>query len=274
MAFPQTRPTLIARLAAAGNDVDWNDFLSDYWGPVCRFASRSANCPWHDAEDVASQTFLAIVEQKLLVRWASARAAKLRTLLCAVVRYVLANRARVHTGRARILREHGAEIGRREDAAEDAGAAEVFYAAWADDLLEQAVDLVTSDCQRDGQGDQVRVLYGKICEELTMAQIAASLGMTVSQAEQAFKNARRRLTQRLESLVRTHVGRYSTDEELDGDFALEWAELAAYLKGRGGLDDALRRAMEQISDRKPSSPALKATLVRLRQEERPSQSGD
>src|SRR5437879_4084689 len=38
MSFPQTRPTLIERLAAAGEERDWQEFLTDYWGPICRFA--------------------------------------------------------------------------------------------------------------------------------------------------------------------------------------------------------------------------------------------
>src|SRR4051812_12709220 len=107
MSFPQTRPTLIQRLATHGNEPDWQAFLADYWRPVCRFAWHYGQCSWQDAEDVASQTFLAIVQQELLARWVSAHSAKLRTLLCTVVRNVLANRARVQAGRARILRDHG-----------------------------------------------------------------------------------------------------------------------------------------------------------------------
>ena len=58
-----------------------------------------------DAEDVAAATFQAIVEDSLLARWQEQRAARLRTLLCAVARNLMANRARVEQGRKRILAE-------------------------------------------------------------------------------------------------------------------------------------------------------------------------
>jgi DNA-directed RNA polymerase specialized sigma24 family protein len=255
MSFPQTRPTLIERLAASGNDVDWQQFLSDYWGPVCRFAWRTGHCAWQDAEDVASQTFLAIVERKLLVRWAATRAAKLRTLICTVVRHVLANRARILAGRDRVLREHGNEIARPAAApsgSANAEAGDVFYAAWADHLLEQTVDGLVTELHREGKGDQFRVLYGKTCEGLTIAETAASLGMTTSQAEQAYKDARKRLAQRFESHVRAHVRRYAPDRADEADFeacfAVEWSDLARYLKDSGGLENAIRHALEPTQD--------------------------
>jgi RNA polymerase sigma factor (sigma-70 family) len=267
MAFPQTRLTLIERLASAGNDVDWQTFLADYWDPVCRFAFRSGNGLWQDAEDAASQTFLALVEQKLLVRWAAARSAKLRTLLCAVVRNVLANRARIQAARARLVREHGNEMVRsaESEAATDVGAdeADAFYAAWADHVLEQTIDTLVAELQREGKGDQFRVLHGKICEEMTIAEIARTLGMTTSHAEQAYKDARKRLAQRLEAQVRAHVRRYASETDIDSDFAVEWSDLARYLKSGGGLEIAIRRALEQTQDRHASKASLTAIVKRL-----------
>jgi RNA polymerase sigma factor (sigma-70 family) len=271
MSFPQTRPTLIERLAASGNDVDWQQFLSDYWGPVCRFAWRTGHCSWQDAEDVASQTFLAIVERKLLIRWTATRAAKLRTLICTVVRHVLANRARILAGRARVMREHGNEIARPAEVpngttnATEAG--DIFYAAWADHLLEQTVDGLVTELHREGKGDQFRVLYGKTCEGFTIAEIAASLGMTTSQAEQAYKDARKRLAQRLETQVREHVRRYAPDRSDDADFdacfAVEWSDLARYLKDSGGLENAIRNALEQTQDKSESQASLRNILKRV-----------
>src|SRR5262245_3212426 len=98
MSFPQTRHTLIQRIVTRGDDQDWQAFLADYWGPVCRFAMRRGGLALADAEDVAAATFEALVANRLLARWVSDRAAKLRTLLCAVVRNVLSNRARVQAG--------------------------------------------------------------------------------------------------------------------------------------------------------------------------------
>ena len=55
MAFPETRLTLIGRLVHSGQHDDWRLFLTDYWGPVCRFAMQWGRLPLHDAEEVASE---------------------------------------------------------------------------------------------------------------------------------------------------------------------------------------------------------------------------
>ena len=99
MSFPQTRLTLVERLASGGTEEDWRRFLKDYWGPICRFSLRWGARDLDNAEDVASETFEVLWEQRLLVRWASNRSAKLRTLLCSVVRNILSHRNRVRVGR-------------------------------------------------------------------------------------------------------------------------------------------------------------------------------
>ena len=81
MSFPQTRVTLIQRLASGGNEEDWGQFLRDYWGPICRFSLRFGALNLDEAEDVASDTFAVLLEKRLLDRWVSNRSAKLRTLL-------------------------------------------------------------------------------------------------------------------------------------------------------------------------------------------------
>ena len=204
MSFPQTRHTLIQRIAGAGDEADWRQFFADYWGPICRFSRRGGSLTADDAEDVAAQTFEALIRNRLLTQWASTRSAKLRTLLCAVVRNVLSNRARVLAGRARLLRDHG---GRLDDRGAlplvtslDAPAEQVdaFYAAWVEDLLQQAVETLCDHYHREGKGDFFRVLYGRLCDAMTTTEIARDLDITVSQAENAFKDARKRLARRLE----------------------------------------------------------------------------
>src|SRR5260370_1349599 len=106
MVFPNTRLTLIQRLAGGGCDADWREFMNDYWGPVCRFAQGRGNLTHADAEDVAAEVFEAILKNRLLERWSKARSAKLRTLICCVVRRAMSNRFRVAAGRDRLLREH------------------------------------------------------------------------------------------------------------------------------------------------------------------------
>lgn len=69
MSFPETRPTLIARLARNANNADWQQFLKDYWGPVVRFAMRAGQMPVDQAEDLASETFLVLLRSPLFHRW-------------------------------------------------------------------------------------------------------------------------------------------------------------------------------------------------------------
>jgi len=272
MAFPDTPKTLIQRLTASGAEADWRQFLNDYWGPVCRFAAGRASLSAADAEDVASLTFEVLLTNHLLARWVLNRSAKLRTLLCSVVRNILSNRARVHSGRERILRElsEEADPGRSFqsiDAPEDQ--VDAFYAAWVADLLEQAVQSLMDEYHAAGKGDYFRVLYGRICEEMTMPEIAESLGIPLTSAENYFKAARKRLADRLQELVRDHVSRYCPKEDFEDELQAEWNRLGEHFTSHGGLEDVLRRASAghdvlAASQRKASGVA--STLLRIKRE--------
>jgi RNA polymerase sigma factor (sigma-70 family) len=272
MSFPQTRHTLIERIAAAGDERDWGEFLADYWGPICRFARRRGPLGWDDAEDVAAQTFEALVRNRLLTQWASTRSAKLRTLLCAVVRNVLSNRARVLTGRARLLRDHGGRLDDRGGlpmvASLDAPVEEVdaFYAAWVEELLQQAVEELLAQYHREGKGNFFRVLYGRLCDGMTMPEIAQALAVAAGQAENAYKHARKSLARRLVELVRDQVGRYCPAEDVEGEFAAEWGRLGEHLKKHGGLEEAVRRAyagLPPASGKKQLASSMNAALTRV-----------
>jgi len=255
MAFPQTRHSLIERLAGGGDEADWRDFLEDYWGPVCRFARQRGHLTLEDAEDVASETLGAFIRNNLLSRWSADRSAKLRTLICAVVRNVLSNRVRVEGGRARLVREHGAALDRyaAADGIDPAGLStetvDAFYAAWADDLVQQAADGLLAECHAAGKGDSFRVLYGRICDEMPMSEIAAALNLAPAAADTQFRQAKERLSEQLRRLVHGQVDRYCRPEEADREFEIEWSRLRDYLHDHGGLDAAIRR-----SSATPSSP--------------------
>jgi DNA-directed RNA polymerase specialized sigma24 family protein len=272
MSFPQTRHTLIQRIASAGEERDWGEFLADYWGPICRFARRGGALSADDAEDAAAQTFEVLVRNRLLGQWVAARSAKLRTLLCAVVRNVLANRARVLAGRARLARDHGGRLDDRDAlplvTSLDAPAEQVdaFHAAWVEELLQQAVEALLDRYYKEGKGDHFRILYGRLCEAMTTPEIAAALGLTASQAENAFKHARKALTRGLEDLVRDHVRRYCAPEDVENEFAAEWGQLGDYLKKHGGLEEAVRRAHENrdpMSRKKKTASVKSAVLTRM-----------
>lgn len=247
MSFPETRHTLIQRLAAGGQDSDWQAFMDDYWGPVCRFAKWKGNLTHEDAEDVASLTFEALLKSRLLQRWTEVRFARLRTLLCSVVRNVLSNRTRVVVAREKVVREHGGMLDRyvvlseseTDDAPQDQ--LDAFYAAWVDDVLHNVIEGLLVEYNRIGKGDYFRVLYGRLCEGLTVPEIADALKMNLTSAENYLRHMRQQLADRLQEVVRARVLRYSTPVGLETDFAAEWNQLGEFLQSRGGIEDVIRR---------------------------------
>jgi RNA polymerase sigma factor (sigma-70 family) len=244
MSFPQTRLTLVQRLAAGGSEEDWNRFLSDYWGPVCRFALRFGARNLDDAEDVASLTFETLWKNQLLVRWLSNRSAKLRSLLCGVARKVLSNQNRAGANRDRLLREL-ADWVRQSSPVEDPQA-DAFYGAWVEDVVGQAVESLAAEYYRQAKGDYVRVLYGRLCQRLTIAEVAEAIDITTAAVDNYYRHAKRRLTEKLESLVRRQVHRYCTADEADQEFTLEWQRLGQHLADYGGLEEAVRRAYDLL----------------------------
>ncbi|MGE5193387.1 MAG: hypothetical protein ACM3U2_12910, partial [Deltaproteobacteria bacterium] len=65
---------------------------------------------------------------------------------------------------------------------------------------------------------------------------------TPAAAEAHFRQAKQRLSIRLQDLVRWQVGRYSSAEEADDEFVVEWARLGDHLRDHGGLEAAVRRS--------------------------------
>lgn len=274
MSFPQTSKTLIHRIATEGNERDWHRFLSDYWLPVCRFAQQRAHLRIEDAEDVASETFEAILRNQLLQRWVSNRSSKLRTLLCTVVRHVLGNRARVQKGRQRLLRENIHELLGRSDLptirASDESVEHIdeFYTAWIEGVLLQAVESLMKEYHRTGKGDYFRVLHGRVCEQMTMPQISQALSIKKTDAENYYKAARKRLAAKLKELVHEYVQRYCEPCQLDPEFESEWNRIGQYLEDHGGLEQAIAKVYETsgpVEAARRQTQAITTALRRLTQ---------
>lgn len=265
MSFPQTRMTLIERLASGGSEEDWGCFLKDYRGPVCRFALRWGARDLDEAEELASQTFLILLENRLLTRWVSNRSAKLRSLLCRVVRNLLANRNRVQAGRERHASDLARHVEGLHESSDDSG--DAFYAAWVADLVQRSVESLVAQCHAKSKGDVGRVLYGRLCRRQTNAQVAEFLEITPSAADHQYREAKRRLADTLESLVRSQVERYCPAEDVDDEFALEWQQLGRYLASNGGLEAAVQDAYDQLNPviAKKSATRLAQTQERLSQ---------
>lgn len=268
MAFPETRHTLIKRLAQGGQAADWHEFLSDYWGPVCRFAQRRGAMSATDAEDVAAQTLEAVIRNSLLSRWSENRSAKLRTLICTVVRNVISNRARVASGRERLAREHGGSLNRYEASSPEdvpevaAEQADAFYAAWAEDIVQTAVEQLLAEYNRAGRGDHFRVLFGRICEQLSSAEIADALSMSPSAVDGCYRQARERLGEKLREVLREQVRRYSAPESAREELEQEWTRLGEYLRTHGGLEEAVRASYAAFAPERAGGWMTKVVIDR------------
>jgi DNA-directed RNA polymerase specialized sigma24 family protein len=248
MSFPQTQLTLIQRLAKGASQADWREFLDDYWEPVCRFSRGRSGLSREDSEDVATEVFEILYKNQLLERWSQMRSAKLRTLICSVIRNVLSNRLRVEAGRARLVREHGGQLNRYvafEEDSEEAVAPneqlDAFYAAWVEGTLHATVEGLLAEYDRAGKGDYFRVFYGSLCEQLPMPEIADWLQIPVTAAYNYHRHVRDRLAERLKEKVREHVLRYSGAEDPGEEFLTEWTRFGEHLQLLGGLETAVRR---------------------------------
>ncbi len=259
MTFPQTRMTLIERLASGGSEEDWSRFLKDYRGPVCRFALRWGARDLDEAEELASQTFQILLENRLLTRWVSNRSAKLRSILCSIVRNLLANRNRVQAGRQRLAPDLVAHFERLHDPQDNP--TDAFYAAWVADLVQRSVELLATQCHAKSKGDLVRVLYGRLCRRLTNNQVAEFLEISPSAADHQYRDARQRLATTLESLVRSQIERYCPPEEADDEFAQEWQQLGSYLASNGGLEAAVQSAYDLLDPVMAKKSAARLTLA-------------
>lgn len=253
MNFPTTRYTLIQRIATSTAESDWAVFLADYWRPICRFAARWGRLSLHDAEDVASVTMETVIRNGLLARWTKDRRARLRTLLCAVVRKVLANSSRKRRREVDGIRDYVDELSAElkfDELVSEAipgGESDAFYEAWAEELLQAAVESLLDDYHREGRGDYFRVFYGRVCEGMAVKDVADLLNLKITDVDNFYRHARNRLETRLRELVRWHVARYVATSETQHEFDNEWTRLGDFLTQHGGLEETLRRSYSAFS---------------------------
>jgi hypothetical protein len=180
---------------------------------------------------------------------------------------VLSNRGRVLDQRARLLAEHGAEIANVAGVSEiePANQTDAFYAAWVDELVRSAVESLLVEYNQSGRSDYFRVLYSRLCEELSISAIAELLAIKVTSVENYYRHARQRLMEKLQEVVRRHVHRYAAPGNEIEEFQAEWSGLGEYLKQHGGLEQAVRRAYLDFDPaaRRPSQARLAAGSLPL-----------
>ena len=144
--------------------------------------------------------------------------------------------------------------------------ADAFYMAWVEGLLQRAVESLAAEYCRQAKVDYVRVLYGRLCQALSIAEVAQSLGISTVAVDHYFRDAKARLAEKLQEAVRRQVDRYSNLDEAEEDFSLEWGQLGQYLAKHGGLEDAVGHAyqlLDPVTACKRRGAAIGETLNRL-----------
>ena len=245
MSFPETRPTLIHRIARHNDEDAWREFFDDYWKPVCSFAARSGHLSPDDAEDIAAATFVALISSRLVSRWDERPISKFRSLICSVTRKVLANRIRVETGRKRIgqqrrdtIRELSFVTVDDRDASIDSS--DALLVEWFHSLVASATRAYIDEARAAGRFNSVRVLYGRICEGMTVRAVGEALNLAPSTVDSLYAQARRSLEERLRSAVNDEVRRYCGDGQLQSEFELEWSRLGSLIDTAGGIEAILK----------------------------------
>ena len=253
MLFPETRLTFIRRLARDGSEADWRQFIGEYWRPVRRFAISRGRLQAADADDVASATFEVLIRKRLLLQWTEERSARLRTLLCGIVRRQLANRFRKHQDQQLPMMGSGTDdpfVDLPDDERN------VFEEFCFEEILLRSVDRMRNQCLKTGKINRFRVLFGRVCEGMTHSQIAACLNQPLSTVESWYKQARDQLAEVLRIQIRAIVSQHARPEHLASEFDEEWQRLAEFLQKMVGLNRNFSKTGWSIYRHPMSSPIL------------------
>ncbi|WP_278466220.1 RNA polymerase sigma factor [Gimesia maris] len=259
--FPQTRQTLIQQIVASREAPGWKTFLDDYWGPVVRFAIRTGNLKTQDAEDITAEAFKILVSADLLSRWLKDRRSRLSTMLCVVVRNLISNRARVQSGREKIMEEIIPVLAAENEERQTDSTEDSFYEAWVEELLQTTLKQLQQDSLSQGRVNAFRVFYGKSLEGLSNPEMAQYLNLKVTDVENYYKRTRGQFTDRLRATVEEHVRRYGYRDNFAEEVELEWQTLGEYLKSHGDLESVFRQFSTETDEIRFQERKSKADLL-------------
>lgn len=259
--FPDTKQTLIRRIASDPESTDWTVFVNDYWAPLVRFASVKGGLNFAEAEDIASEAFEILFKNDLLARWLSDQRAKLRTLLCGVAKNLLSNRARVQRGRDRVMSAITPNLLAIATQKELVPDDDCFYEIWVVELLQKTLSQIQRESVDRGRLDEYRVFHGKIVDGMSNQELADCLGLKLTDVENFYKCIRNRFTKKLRQVIETQVQRYCAGESFEEEFEIEWHALRDHLKSRGTIETILRQAAEDPQSQLGQKTNPKATAV-------------
>ena len=190
------------------------DICAGYWVPIYAYIRRGGSRP-AEAEELTQEFLLRMIKGEYLAQ-ADRERGKLRTFLLACLKHFLARQKR---DGQRLKRGGGVLPVSIDQAMEEFGeAAEpsdgltpdaVFERRWAKTLMNQVMDSIAEQMQREGKKELFDALLPFThldAKSATVAEVAAKLGMSEAAVKMAVNRIRQRLRDRLREAVAETLG--------------------------------------------------------------------
>ena len=203
------------------------DLCALYWYPVYAYVRRRGH-DHHLAQDLTQGFFTRLLEKHDLAAADRSRG-RFRSFLLAACQHYLANRHDHDTARKRgggvdhLSLDFGAAAGRFAREPADADTPErAFDRRWALELLARTVEALRAEYAESGRAKLFDALKGCLAggAEVSHAELAADLGMTVGAVKVAVHRLRQRYRDRLRAVIGETVATpEGVDEEIRDLFA-------------------------------------------------------
>ena len=232
MNFPTTRWSVLAQATLHGDAAGraaLGKLCQSYWRPVADFL-RQRGWSQTDAEDMTQEFFSSLLQSRGWQRADRARG-KFRTfLLGALMRVLHKDRERSHAqkrGGGQMLAsldelaDEGFEPGEM-----DASAVHLFDHAWAEQVMDAALESIATAWEEEGRGPALQVLLAFLpagAQPMPYEQAAQQLGMSLGAVKSQILRLRQQFREALESQIAKTV---SAPHEVAEEMAHLYAVLA------------------------------------------------
>lgn len=221
--FPSTHWSMVLQArepAATGYRDSMEALVKAYWRPIYVYIRASWSRSNEDAKDL-TQEFLTRLFERGLVEGYDKEKGRFRAYLKGALKHFLLDQERAESRQKRGGGKSLISLDEGLPSVPDGGGApeELFDRAWAQTLLDRALDEVREDLRRRGRERCWIVfdrytLQGAESEELTYHKMGEELGITAEQVKGDLKYARLLTRQAIERLVADSV---SSKEDLYGE---------------------------------------------------------
>lgn len=224
MNFPTTHWSVLAQATMNGDAAGraaLGQLCASYWRPVADFL-KHRGFKDDDAEDLTQEFFSALLASRGWHRADRAKGKFRNFLLGALMRVLHGQRDRASAQRRgggqplvslEALARDGFELGEV-----DAGAAQLFDHAWAEQVMEAALESVVTEWEEEGRGPALQVLLAFLpagAQPMPYEQAAQELGMSLGAVKSQILRLRQQFRSRLESqIARTVSAPHEVAEEM------------------------------------------------------------